>query len=85
MSKDPTIEAIAERLVSKGYVSLAHDLRAVWPRVNEVPVVGIKSAPTSEWSTDQKIERPGLGPLFVMLLQTIMFVLVAYVAYHVTK
>ena len=84
MSKDPTIEAIAERLVSKGYVSLAHDLRAVWPRVNE-PAVGIKSAPTLEWSTDQKIERPGLGPLFVMLLQTIMFVLVAYIAYNVTK
>ena len=87
MSKDPTIEAIAERLVSKGYVSLAHDLRAVWPRVNEpvMGIVGIKSAPTTEWSAAENSAGRGIGALFVMTLQAIMFVLVVYVAYHVTK
>ena len=85
MSKDPTIEAIAERLVSKGYTSLAHDLRSVWPRINEVASVGIKSEPTTEWSAAETGEGPGVGALFVMMLQTIMFVLVVYVAYHVTK
>jgi hypothetical protein len=85
VSKDPAIEAIAERLVSKGYASLAHDLRSVWPRVNEVALVGIKSEPTTEWSAAERGEGPGLGALFVMMLQTIMFVLVAYIAYNVTK
>jgi hypothetical protein len=85
VSKDPTIEAIAERLVSKGYTSLAHDLRSVWPRINEVASVGIKSEPTTEWCAAENSAGRGIGALFVMTLQTIMFVLVVYVAYHVTK
>ena len=85
MNKDPVIETIAERLTLRGYVSLAHDLRSVWPRVNSAPLVGMKSAPTevTEWSAAENGEGPGLIPLIFMGLQTLMFILVVYIAFHV--
>jgi len=78
VNKDPVIETIAERLITKGYVSLAHDLRAVWPRVNET-TIGLKTAPT-DYAEPLDIKGPGLPVVFVMTLQFIMFVLVVYIA-----
>jgi len=77
VNTDPVIERIAERLVTKGYVSLAHDLRSVWSRTNEMDLQNM------EYGEPLDTKGPGLPVLFVMMLQFIMFVLVVYIAIHV--